>query len=123
MRSSFNEQFVRTLKSDEEARQQVDALAKQRVDAIKGVLEAGVPGYTFKRMDVGILRAVAEQAHVHHLPVAVHTGTAADVADAVGIGADSIEHGSFTEEIPEAVFTDIKLRGSAYNPTLSVARA
>ncbi len=120
MRASFNEQFVRTPKSEEEARQQVDALAKQRVDAIKGVLEAGTPGYSFARMDVNVLRAVAEQAHIHKLPVSIHTGNAADVTDAVAVGPDSIEHGSFADEIPDAVFTDMQARGIAYDPTLSV---
>ena len=121
MRASFNEQFVRTPKSTDEARQQVDALAKQGVDAIKGVLEAGVPGYAFNRMDVGILRAVGEQAHTHKLPVSVHTGNAADAADAVAVGADSVEHGSFVDEIPDALFNEMKTKGIAYDPTLSVA--
>src|SRR5439155_12048834 len=62
-RADFIAQFVRTPKSADEARKQVDALVAQRVDAIKGVLEAGAPGYSFNRMDVNILRAVTEEAH------------------------------------------------------------
>ena len=120
MRADFIAQFVRTPKSAEEARQQVDALAAQRVDAIKGVLEAGAPGYPFNRMDVNILRAVAEEAHTKNLPVAVHTGKAQDVADAVSLQADSIEHGSFVDEIPDATIAEMKAKGIAYNPTLSV---
>ena len=120
LRADFIAQFVRTPKSAEEARQQVDALAAQRVDAIKGVLEAGAPGYPFNRMDVNILRAVAEEAHTKNLPVAVHTGKAQDVADAVSLQADSIEHGSFVDEIPDATIAEMKAKGIAYNPTLSV---
>lgn len=120
MRAGFIAQFVRTPKSSEEARKQVDALAAQRVDAIKGVLEAGAPGYAFNRMDVNILRAVAEEAHAKNLPVAVHTGKAQDVDDAVSLHADSIEHGSFVDEISDATIAAMKANGTAYNPTLSV---
>ena len=80
-------QFVRTPKTADEARKQVDDLAAQHVDAIKGVLEAGAPGYSFNRMDVKILRAVVDEAHAQKLPVAIHTGNSADVIDAVALGA------------------------------------
>ena len=120
MRASFNAQFVRTPKSMEEARKQVDELAAQHVDAIKGVLESGVPGYSFNRMDVNILRAVVDEAHAKKLPVAIHCGRAADVIDAVAFGTDSVEHGSFTDAIPDATIAEMKAKGIAYDPTLSV---
>lgn len=120
MRASFDAQFVRLPKNPEEGRKQVDDLAAQRVDAIKGVLEAGVPGYTFNRMDLNILRAVTEEAHARHLPVAIHTGNSKDVIDAVAVGADTIEHGSMIDEIPDAVFAEMKAKGIAFDPTLSV---
>ena len=120
MQAAFNAQFLRTPKNPDEARQQVDELAAQGVDAIKGVLEQGVTGYSFKRMDINVLRSVVEQAHAKGLPVAIHCGSAADVADAVALGADSIEHGSFIEEIPDATFAEMKARNIAYDPTLSV---
>ena len=120
MRASFNAQFVRTPKTAEEARKQVDDLAAQHVDAIKGVLEAGVPGYSFNRMDVNILRAVVDEAHARKLPVAIHTGNSKDVIDAVALGTDSVEHGSFIDEIPDATIAEMKSKGIAYDPTLSV---
>ena len=120
MRADFVAQFVRTPHSPEEARKQVDALAIQKVDAIKGVLEAGAPGYPFNRMDVNILRAVSDEAHAKGLPVAVHTGNAKDVDDAGSLPADSIEHGSFLDEISDATIAEMKAKGIAYNPTLSV---
>jgi len=120
MQESFNGQFIRLPKNPDEARKQVDELAAQHVDAIKGVLEAGVEAYSFKRMDINVLRAVVEEAHAKKLPVAIHCGNAADVADAVALGADSIEHGSFIDDIPEAVFTEMKAKNIAYDPTLSV---
>jgi imidazolonepropionase-like amidohydrolase len=90
------------------------------VDAIKGVLEAGAPGYPFNRMDMDILRAVTDEAHAKSLPVAVHTGNAKDVIDAVSLPTDSVEHGSFIDEIPDATIAEMKAKGIAYDPTLSV---
>ncbi len=121
MRASFNAGFVRTPQSAGEARKQVDELATKRVNAIKGVLEAGVPGYQFPRMNVDILAAVVAEAHAKNLPVAIHTGNAADVADAVKVGADSVEHGSLLDEIPDETIAAMKEKGIALDPTLSVA--
>ena len=121
MRASFNAQFVRIPKTDDEARKQVDELASQHVDAIKGVLEAGVPGYTFNRMDVNLLRAVVDEAHAKNLPVAIHTGNSKDVIDAVTLGTNSVEHGSFIDEIPNETIAEMKSKGIAFDPTLSVA--
>jgi imidazolonepropionase-like amidohydrolase len=120
MQASFNAQFVRTPKSAEEGRREVDDLAAQHVDSIKGVLEAGVPGYSFNRMDLEILRSVVEEAHAQKLPVAIHTGSSRDVVDAVALGADSVEHGSFIDEIPDATIAEMKTKNIAYDPTLSV---
>jgi imidazolonepropionase-like amidohydrolase len=120
-RSSFNAQFLRIPRTGEEARQQVDQLADKGVNAIKGILEAGVPGHAFNRMDLTLLRAVVEEAHAKRLPVSIHTGEARDVIDAVSLGADSIEHGSFRDEIPDPTIAEMKARGIVFDPTLSVA--
>jgi len=120
MQASFNAQFVRTPKSSEEGRKEVDDLATQHVDSIKGVLEAGVPGYSFNRMDLEILRSVVDEAHAKNLPVAIHTGSSRDVVDAVTLRPDSVEHGSFIDEIPDATIAEMKTKNIAYDPTLSV---
>ncbi len=119
-RAGFDAQFLRIPKTREEASKQVDELAAKGVNAIKGVLEAGVPGYTFNRMNLELLGAVVEEAHAKKLPASIHTGDARDVADAVSLGADSIEHGSFRDEIPEATIAAMKEKGIAFDPTLSV---
>ncbi|HEX3816669.1 MAG TPA: amidohydrolase family protein [Chthoniobacterales bacterium] len=121
MRENFKAQFLRIPKSQPEARKMVDDLAAKGVNAIKGILEAGVPGYTFNRMNLDLLRAVVEEAHAKHLPVSVHTGDARDVTDAVSLGVDSIEHGSFRDDLPETTIAEMKTKGVAYDPTLSVA--
>ena len=46
--------------------------------------------------------------------------TASDVIDAVALGADSIEHGSFRDEIPDATIAEMEAKGIAFDPTLSV---
>ncbi len=118
--ADFTSQFVRTPKTLEEARQQIDDLAAKQVNAIKGVLDGGVPGYVFNRMDLNLLRAVIDEAHARSLPVSVHTGNSRDVTDAVSLGTNSVEHGSFIDEIPDTTLAEMKERGIALDPTLSV---
>lgn len=98
----------------------VDELAQRGVNAIKGILEAGVPGHSFNRMDLSLLGAVISEAHARKLPASVHTGDARDVTDAVSLGANSIEHGSYRDEIPETTIAEMKAKGIAFDPTLSV---
>ncbi len=43
------------------------------------------------------------------------------MADAVALTPSSIEHGSLLDDIPEAVFAEMKAKGVALDPTLSVA--
>ena len=119
-RKTMAEEFVRTPKNADEARAQVAELKRRGVDAIKGVLEAGMPGMAFNRMDGSILRAVVEEAHRQGLPVSIHTGDVQDVKDAIAMGVESIEHGSMRQEIPDEVFQRMKQAGVAYDPTLTV---
>ena len=120
IRENAEKQFTRLPSSAEEARQQVDELKKQGVDCIKAVLEAGAGGRVFHRLDTGLFDAVAQAAHADDLPLAVHTGDARDVADAVQAQANSIEHGSFREAIPDEQFERMAKQGTFYDPTLSV---
>jgi imidazolonepropionase-like amidohydrolase/ABC-type multidrug transport system permease subunit len=122
-RKSAEEQTVRTPRTPEEARQQVDELQRRGVDGIKAILEAGAAGMLFNRMDVSILRAVAEEARAQKLPVTIHTGDSRDVADALSAGTDGIEHGSMRDKIPYALFAQMKAQSMAYDPTLTVAEA
>ncbi len=69
------------------------------------------------------MKAIADAAHADNLPVVSHTGNARDVEDAVNAGVNGIEHGSFVDAIPEAVFAKMKQLGIAYDPTLTVVEA
>ena len=122
-RANLEKQFTRIPGSSDEARQQVDELKKQGVDCIKAILDAGAGGRVFNRLDTGVFDAIAQQAHADSLPLAVHTGDARDVADAVKAQANSIEHGSFRERIPDALFEQMAKQGTFYDPTLSVGEA
>jgi imidazolonepropionase-like amidohydrolase/ABC-type multidrug transport system permease subunit len=124
MRREGEEQFVRLPKSADQARSQVDALAGAHVDCIKAVLESGNAGWgLFNRLDTGIYDAIVEQARKDGLSSATHTGSSADVKDAVDAGTNSIEHGSMVDAVPDATFTAMKSKSIAYDPTLSVFEA
>jgi imidazolonepropionase-like amidohydrolase/ABC-type multidrug transport system permease subunit len=123
MRDRMEKQFTRIPKSADEARQQVDDLKHQNVDCIKAILESGAGGMVYNRLDTSIFDVIAQQAHADSLPLAVHTADVRDVNDAVQAKANSIEHGSFREKIPDALFQQMAQQGIAYDPTLSVGEA
>jgi imidazolonepropionase-like amidohydrolase len=123
MRPAFNAEFLRMPKTAAEAQQQVAELKKRGVDGIKIILEAGAGSLKFNRMDLAMVRAVAEAAHANGLPVVCHTGDARDVADALDAGVNGIEHGSMRDAIPEKLFERMKEMGVTYDPTLVVAEA
>jgi len=119
VRKQAEEQTVRTPQTPDEARQQVDALKQRGVDCVKAILESGQAGLLFNRLDVAILQAVGQEARAQKLPIAIHTGDSRDVADALAAGANSIEHGSLRDRIPEPLFAKMKAQGVAYDPTLT----
>ena len=116
-------QFTRLPTSADEARRQVDELKRSNVDCIKAILEAGGGSRVFNRLDSAIFQAIAQESHAQQLPLAVHTGDVRDVTNAVQAGADSVEHGSFREAIPDALFQEMVSKKIFYDPTLSVGEA
>ena len=123
IREHAEAQFTRLPTSADEARRQVDELKRSNVDCIKAILEAGGGSRVFNRLDSAIFQAIAQESHAQQLPLAVHTGDVRDVTDAVQAGADSIEHGSFREAIPDALFQEMVSKKIFYDPTLSVGEA
>ena len=121
IRKTARTQFLREPKSAVEAKAQVDALKTAGVDCIKAVLEAGYADWAlFNRLDTGIYDAIIAEARLDGLPSATHTGSAADVRDAVAAGTNSVEHGSMVDLIPDQLFAAMREKGIAYDPTLSV---
>jgi imidazolonepropionase-like amidohydrolase len=124
MQARVRSEFLRQPKSTAEARQQVDALKQAGVDGIKAVLESGNARWgLFNRLDTGIYDEVIAEATKDYLPSATHTGSAADVKDAVDAGTNSVEHGSRVDVIPSNLFVDMKRKQIAYDPTLSAYEA
>jgi imidazolonepropionase-like amidohydrolase/ABC-type multidrug transport system permease subunit len=124
IKDTVKAQLLRTPKTPEEARLQVRELKARGVDGIKAILEAGWgDGMLYDRLDLLLVRAVSEEAHVQHLPLATHTGDARDVADAVEIGSASVEHGSWRDEIPDRLLERMARDGIYLDPTLAVAEA
>ena len=124
IKDTVRAQLLRTPKTPEEARKQVRELKARGVDGIKAILEAGWgDGMLYDRLDLLLVRAVSEEAHVQHLPLATHTGDARDVADAVEIGSASVEHGSWRDEIPDRLLERMARDGIYLDPTLAVAEA
>jgi imidazolonepropionase-like amidohydrolase/ABC-type multidrug transport system permease subunit len=123
VRAMSEQQFTRLPAKVSEAREQVRDLKTGGVDAIKVVLEAGVPGLLFRRMELVLARAVVEEARFQGLPAIIHTGDAADVADAASLSPSAIEHGSTRNAIPDATFAMLRSGKTAYDPTLSVIEA
>jgi imidazolonepropionase-like amidohydrolase/ABC-type multidrug transport system permease subunit len=123
IREQAEAQFARLPTSADEARRQVDELKRSNVDCVKAVLEAGGGSRVFNRLDSAIFQAIAQESHAQQLPLAVHTGDVRDVTDAVQASADSIEHGSFREAIPEGLFAEMVSKKIFYDPTLSVGEA
>jgi imidazolonepropionase-like amidohydrolase len=122
-REMMQKQFIRTPTHADEARSQVRQLKEAGVDGIKAVLDAGMAGMLFNRMDIGVLKAVTAEAARLDLPAVVHTGSAQDVQDALSAGAAGIEHGSARDRIPDELFARLAKQHAAYNPTLSVVEA
>ena len=124
MRAEAMQQFVREPKTEAEARSQVDELKKDGVNSIKAVLESGNEVWgNFHRLDYGLYKAIVDQARKDGLPVITHTGSVADMNAAIEAGTETIEHGAMMEAIPQEVFSRMKAKNIAYDPTLSVYAA
>jgi imidazolonepropionase-like amidohydrolase/ABC-type multidrug transport system permease subunit len=117
------QQWVRLPQTASQAHQQVRDLKSSGADGIKAILETGLAGRLFNRMDTALLQAVAQEAQTQKLPLVVHTGDSRDIADAMKAGVNGIEHGSCRDQIPEALLTQMAKMGVAYDPTLSVVEA
>ncbi|MGP8245759.1 MAG: amidohydrolase family protein [Bryobacteraceae bacterium] len=124
MRGTLKAQLVRTSRTPAEARAQVRQLKREGVDGIEAMLEAGWgEGMLFDRLDLLLARAIAGEARAGNLPLAIHTGDARDVTDAVDVGAASVEHGSWRDELPDSLLERMALHRVYLVPTLTVVEA
>ena len=104
------------------ARVEVRRLVHEGVDGIKAVYDQS--GGRLPRLSLEVLQAIAEEAHRHGLWVAVHTGSAQEVREAVLVGADTIEHGAARSCLLDAnTIALMRSHGVTYVPTLAVLEA
>lgn len=82
---------TRQVSEPNEARSEVEKLAREGVDGIKAVYDDA--GGRRPTLSPDVLQAIVDEAHKHNLWVAVHTGSDDDVLEAIRAGADTIEHG------------------------------
>lgn len=122
-RTTVEQQLVRLPKSPQEARTEVAELKARGVDGIKVILDGGVAGALYNRLDTAILDAIAEAGRALGLPVVSHTGNSKDVADALAAKVDGVEHGSHRDLIPVELFAAMKQANIAYDPTVAVVEA
>jgi imidazolonepropionase-like amidohydrolase len=92
-------------------------------DLIKVMISGGIAGAneTIGTMPLrpGELEAVIATAHAWGRKVTAHAGPAPAIAQALDLGLDCVEHGY---QLTKAVAEQMRERGAAYVPTLSVTR-
>jgi imidazolonepropionase-like amidohydrolase/ABC-type multidrug transport system permease subunit len=124
VRTALMARMVGSPKTPEDARRQVRALKKAGVDGFAAILEDGWgDGEVPDRQDLLLARTVTEEARAQGLTTAIHTGNALDVADALEIGAASIEGGSWRDALPDTLLERMARQGVYYDPMLSVTEA
>ena len=111
---------MRTPKSPDQAREQVRELKTAGVDAIKAVLESGRTGMLFARHGPGDVPRGRREASAQQLPLVGPHRQRARRRGCARRRRRSIEHGSFSDAIPDAVLARMAKDGIAYDPTLSV---
>ena len=119
--------------SPEQAREAVQRLAAKKVDAVKIIHQGGCKHgspYFFKAELLGInvqilklekvvLGVIIDEAHRHGLKATVHTVDADAAIEALGAGADGLEHGVIEHRLKNDQVIELLLRNRAsYVPTL-----
>ena len=102
----------------EEARADVRAMAAQNVDIIK-IWVDDLHG-TKPKMAPEIYRAVIEEAHQRHLPVAAHIYTLSDAKSLVNDGVDVLAHSVRDQPVDQELIDAMKQHGTWYIPTFTV---
>jgi imidazolonepropionase-like amidohydrolase len=97
----------------------VRELVERKVDAIKIVYDGNRSGRT--KLPLPVMESIIAEAHKNGLRVTVHTGTQQDALDAIGVGADGLEHGVFLGQVVGKELGNLmQKRGTFYVPTLTV---
>jgi len=107
----------RTSDGVEEIRKHVRDLVRRGASFIKmeasgGLYQSDVPGHSAKELQSGI-----DEAHELGVHVAVHAHSRTSILTAVHAGADTIEHGTFMDDV---CIDAMVQHGTAFVPTMSI---
>jgi len=113
---------TRIVNTPEDARREVDDLARSRPDVIKVVYDhqSYSGGRRFPTVDLPTLTALLDAARSHDLKTVVHIGTWQDVRDAAVAGADAVTHTPGPEPLPADLPALLAEAGTFHIPTLAV---
>ena len=112
---------TRIVNTPEEARREVDDLARSRPDVVKVVYDhQSYGGRRNPTVDLPTLTAVLDAARRHGLKSVVHVGTWQDVRDAALAGADAVTHTPGPEPPPDDLPGVLAQAGTVHIPTLAV---
>jgi len=107
---------VLTPNTPDEARAQVDSVARLKVDIVKIRVDDNLG--TIQKMSPDAYRAVIDQAHKQRLRVASHLFYLADAKALLTAGTDFIAHSVRDTDVDASFLTALKARGICYCPTL-----
>jgi imidazolonepropionase-like amidohydrolase len=102
----------------QEARTAVDAMARRHADFVKIWVDSGYG--TRPEMRPEIYRAVIEQAHKNHLPVAAHVYYLADAKALIRAGVDVLAHSVRDKPVDGEFVALMKGHRVSYIPTFTV---
>lgn len=102
----------------EEARRDVDDLAKHHPDMVKMWVDDFYGQYP--KMKPEIYAAIIDQAHKYHLRVAAHLFHLTDAQGLVDAGIDVFAHSVRDAQIPASLLTEMKRKHITYIATLSL---
>lgn len=97
---------------------EMDSLAKLKPSVVKMWVDDF--GGKFKKMDPAIYQAIITEAHKHHIRVASHLYYLADARKLVADGLNIMGHSIRDSVIDDALIAQMKAKGVAYIPTLSL---
>lgn len=100
----------------DEARAQVDSVARLKVDIAKIRVDDNLG--TTQKVSPEVYRAVIAQAHMRNLPVATHLFYLADAKSLLAAGSDFIAHSVRDAEVDADFLSALKAHGVCYCPTL-----
>lgn len=102
----------------EEARADVREIATRHPDFLK-IWVDNLYG-TKPKMSPEVIRAVIDEAHLHHLRVAAHVYSLSDAKFLVASGIDVLAHSIRDTNVDSALIQEMKTRGVFYIPTFTV---